>query len=149
MTVTPKTLSVHAVWHGNYRCEVTARQHRIAVDEPESAGGDDTGPGPTELLLASLGSCFALAVGHVGSKRGIPVRAVEVAVTGTYAGPSFSDIVLEVYLDADEDHVDDLLERAKAICYVSNTLLRGPTLTVQRVAGPGPGPGQMGPDPLV
>jgi putative redox protein len=147
VTAPPKTLSVHAVWQGAYRCEVTARHHHITVDEPESAGGDDTGPGPTELLLASLGSCFALAVGHVGNKRGFPVRAVEVAVTGTYAGPSFSGIVLEVYLDADEEHVDELLERAKAICYVSNTLLRGPTLTVQRVAGPGPGP--IEPDPLL
>ncbi len=136
MTVLPKTLSVHAVWQGDYRCQVTARHHLIAVDEPESAGGGDTGPGPTELLLASLGSCFALAVGHVGAKRGIPVRAVEVAVTGTYAGPSFSDLVLEVYVDADEEQVDELLERAKAICYVSNTLLRGPSLTVRRSGGP-------------
>jgi uncharacterized OsmC-like protein len=134
VTGPPKTLSVQAVWHGGYRCEVATRQHRIVVDEPASVGGSDTGPGPTELLLASLGSCFTLAVSHVAAKRGIDLRAVEVAVTGTYAGPSFSDLVLDVYIDADEERIDELLERAKALCYVSNTLVRGPSLTVRRTA---------------
>jgi uncharacterized OsmC-like protein len=139
VTATPKTLSVRAVWQGGYRCEVRTRHHRIAVDEPASAGGTDTGPGPTELLLASLGSCFALAVGHVGAKRGITVGAVEVAVTGTYDGPSFREVALDVYVDADEAHVDDLLERARAICYVSNTMMRGPAITVRRVRTGGGG----------
>ncbi|MDP9073314.1 MAG: OsmC family protein [Actinomycetota bacterium] len=128
----PKTLSVQAAWQGGYRCEVTTRQHRIQVDEPASAGGTDSGPGPTELLLASLASCFTLAVFHVASKRGIDLRAVDVTVTGTYAGPSFSDLALDVAVDAAEDRIDELLERAKALCYVSNTLVRGPTLTVRR-----------------
>jgi uncharacterized OsmC-like protein len=111
---------------------VATRHHVIAVDEPLSAGGSDTGPGPTELLLASLGSCFTLAVGHVAAKRGIPVAAIEVVVTGTYDGPSFRDLAVEVYIDAAEERIDELLERAKAVCYVSNTLRRGPTLTVRR-----------------
>lgn len=120
------------MWQGGYRCEVTSRHHVIAVDEPVTAGGDDTGPGPTELLLASLGSCFTLAVGHVAGKRGIPVNAIEVAVTGTYDGPSFRDFVVDVYIDAAEERIDELLERAKAVCYVSNTFQRGPSLTVRR-----------------
>ena len=139
MTEGRKTLSVQAVWQGGYRCEVTTRQHVIVVDEPASVGGTDSGPGPTELLLASLGSCFTLAVSHVASKRGIAVRAVEVAVTGTYAGPSFSDLVLDVYVDADEDRIDELLERAQAVCYVSNTLVRSPSITVRRAPAPAPG----------
>jgi uncharacterized OsmC-like protein len=111
---------------------VATRHHKIAVDEPVAAGGSDTGPGPTELLLASLGSCFTLAVGHVAAKRGIPVNAIEVVVTGTYDGPSFRDFVVDVYIDAAEERIDELLERAKSVCYVSNTLRRTPSLTVRR-----------------
>jgi putative redox protein len=137
VTEGPKQLSVRSVWGGGYRCQVSTRNHVISIDEPLSVGGSDTGPGPTELLLASLGSCFTLAVSHVAAKRQIRVDAIEVSVTGTYAGPSFSDLLLEVYLDADEDRIDELLERAKALCYVSNTLVRGPSLTVHRVHASG------------
>jgi putative redox protein len=38
----------------NMRQLVVARGHSFVVDEPEDAGGDDVGPAPYELLLASL-----------------------------------------------------------------------------------------------
>jgi uncharacterized OsmC-like protein len=126
------TRTVRAVWQGGYRCEVISRQHHIVVDEPLEVGGTDAGPGPTDLLLASLGSCFTLAVGHVAAKRGIAVGAIEVTVTGTYEGPSFRDLAIDVYLDAPEDRIEELLRRAQAVCYVSNTLARGPSLQVRR-----------------
>ena len=138
MSDPPKTRSVTGMWQGGYRCEVAAGRHRIVVDEPESAGGSDTGPQPTDVFLASLSSCFTLAVYHVAKKRGITINALDVKVTGAYEGLAFRDLLVEVHLDADTDTrtADMLLERAKAVCYVSNTLTLGPTLTVSRVATP-------------
>lgn len=133
MSEARKTLSVTGVWQGGYRCEVAARSHRMIVDEPEPAGGGDTGPQPTEVFLASLSSCFTLAVYHVARKRSIGINRLDVKVTGTYEGLSFRDLVVEVALDAETDQAEMLIERAKAVCYVSNTLTRGPTLTVRRV----------------
>lgn len=135
MTEATRTLTVKAVWGGDYRCEVTARQHRIMVDEPESAHGTDTGSTPTELFLASLGSCFTLALHHVAAKRGVAIRAMEIEVTGTYEGPAFGDLALDIAIDADidDDGITTLIDRAKAVCYISNTLARPPPVAVRRI----------------
>lgn len=132
MTEEPaRTRVVDAHWLGDYRCKVVAGDHVLRVDEPSSAGGDDTGPQPTELLLASLASCFALAIAHVAKKRGIELGAVDVRAIGTYAGPSFSELALEVTLD--HEQADELIERARAVCYVSNTFARNPPIVVTRL----------------
>ena len=36
--------------------EITAGEHTLLADEPETLGGSDRGPGPYEYLLAALGS---------------------------------------------------------------------------------------------
>lgn len=47
---------VHIESLGALRHEVWIGPHRLTVDEPAEAGGEDAGPTPVELLLAALGS---------------------------------------------------------------------------------------------
>ena len=47
---------VAVTWLGNLKTEVRIGQHRLVADEPADKGGDDSGPTPTELLLAALGA---------------------------------------------------------------------------------------------
>lgn len=117
-----KTLSVDATWDGGYKCRVKARAFEILVDEPSSAGGEDTGPQPTEVLLAALASCFTLAVYHVAAKRGVELPDLAVRAAGEYQGPMFARMVVEVTSSLDPTVFGPLVERAKAVCYVSNTL---------------------------
>ena len=39
-----------------FKQEIVAGPHRLTADEPRSAGGDETGPSPYDLLLAALGA---------------------------------------------------------------------------------------------
>ena len=77
-------------WDGGLRAVVDAGGFELIVDEPESVGGTGRGPQPTELLLASVASCFTLAVAHSARKRDIELAGLHVDVTGTYDGPRFS-----------------------------------------------------------
>ena len=117
-----KTLSVEATWEGGYRCTVASRQFRIRIDEPEKAGGGDTGPQPSEVFLASLAGCFTLALYHVAAKRSIELPDITVKATGTYEGPGFVRLAVEVKSGAPLEVLESLIEPAKRVCYVSNTL---------------------------
>ncbi|MFI5287208.1 MAG: OsmC family protein [Candidatus Dormibacteria bacterium] len=43
---------------GDRHC-ITIRGHELIVDQPRDAGGEDAGPTPTDLFVASLASCVA------------------------------------------------------------------------------------------
>jgi putative redox protein len=58
--------------------EIRAGRHRLAGDEPISAGGTDTGPGPYDLLLAALGACTSMTVGLYARRKQWPLESVTV-----------------------------------------------------------------------
>lgn len=122
-------MEVTARWEGAYRCRVSARRFELAVDEPLThAGGTDTGPQPTELLLAAAASCFALSVAHVAGQRGIRLADLAVTAAGEYDGLRFGAIRIEVRSSHPRAELADLVERAKQLSYVSNTLRGHPEL---------------------
>ena len=64
----PRTVTVHGSAAG-FAQTIFVRQHRIASDEPTSAGGTDTGPNPYDLLLAALGSCISMTVAMYARRK--------------------------------------------------------------------------------
>jgi uncharacterized OsmC-like protein len=93
-------------------------------------GGTGTGPMPTDLLLASMSSCFALALAWAARKQGVELPDLEVSATGTYDGPRFSTIELAVESSLPDDQLTALFEPARRACYVSNTFEHGPEIVV-------------------
>src|SRR6476469_2758948 len=85
----------------------------ILVDEPVSAGGTGKGPQPTDLLLASLASCYTLALVYSVNKLGLTADGIDVRLVGV-----------------DPDARPRLLQAAHGVCYVTNTLRNPPTITV-------------------
>ncbi|HYR62185.1 MAG TPA: OsmC family protein [Actinomycetota bacterium] len=121
-------LELTAHWEGGYRMRTEVRSMEVRADEPPEYNGDDTGPMPTELFLASLASCFGMAIVHAGRKRGIDLPDLDVKVTGTYQGLRFARIRVEVVSSHPRDELEPLLERAINYCYVSNTLRTPPAM---------------------
>ena len=121
---------VRAKWLGGFQVDVQAGAFGLRVDEPERVGGANTGPQPTDLLLSGVASCFLLSLAYSAAKRDIVLESIAVDVTGTYDGPRFSAIRIEVDIDAPEDVVATLIAAAERTCYVTNTLKRPPEITV-------------------
>ena len=65
---------------GGMRFAAQVRSHRVIVDQPERAGGDDAGPMPLELLGTALGTCTALYVQQFLQARGLPSEGMRVEV---------------------------------------------------------------------
>jgi putative redox protein len=118
----PRPLEVHAVWRGGFAADVHARGHRIAVDEPVDGG--DTGAMPTELLCASLASCFCLAISHVAGKRGVELPDLRVDVRAERDGR----FMVTASSSLPEGELAPLVERARRFCWVSNTFAAPPTI---------------------
>jgi putative redox protein len=123
--------TVDATWEGGLRCTVQAGRFHLTVDEPESSGGTDTGPQPTDLFLSSIASCFVLAIAWAANKRGIGLGDVRVSTTGTYKGLRFAEVTIRVSCDPRPAEFDELLAAAEKYCYVSNTLREVPVLEVR------------------
>ena len=85
---------------------------------------------PTDLLLASLSSCYALALAWAARKRGFELPDLTVTATGTYDGPRFAALALTVSSTLPDAELQPLLAPATRACYVSNTFAQPPPITV-------------------
>ena len=79
--VTTGTVVVAETGAGKFAQYVLDGRHQLAADEPVAAGGDDTGPGPYELLLMSLGACTSMTLRLYATRKQIPLERVIVRLT--------------------------------------------------------------------
>jgi putative redox protein len=67
-------------YDGGMRFTAQIRTHRVTVDQPERAGGDDTGPMPLELVGTALGTCIAFYIQQFLHARKLPYEGMRVEV---------------------------------------------------------------------
>jgi len=66
---------------GRFQQVVRVGRHELRADEPKSFGGDDTGPGPYDYLLAGLGACISMTVRVYAERKGLPLERVAVRLS--------------------------------------------------------------------
>jgi len=74
----PGKVLVRETREGKFTNQVFVGAHVIRADEPLEAGGLDTGPGPYDLLCASLGACTSMTLRAYADFKGIPLERVSV-----------------------------------------------------------------------
>src|SRR3954452_7313744 len=117
-----------------YTHGIEVRDHHLVADEPASAGGDDHGPSPQELLAASLASCTAVTVEMYAQRKGWNVEGLEVECEYTPAergSPTRFELVLR-FPDTLDDAQVERLRVIAAKCPVHRTL-EGEVLFDERV----------------
>jgi len=77
-TAQPGKVLVRETREGKFTNQVFVGAHVIRADEPVAAGGLDTGPGPYDLLCASLGACTSMTLRIYADFKGIPLERVSV-----------------------------------------------------------------------
>jgi uncharacterized OsmC-like protein len=74
----PGLVIVRETRRSTFDQEIIAGKHHLVADEPVNAGGQDNGPGPYDLLLASLGACTSMTLRLYADRKKIPLQRVEV-----------------------------------------------------------------------
>ena len=127
-----KTNTAVARWDGGWRARVEAGGFEFLVDEPVTVnGGTGTGPQPTDYFMASIASCYALALAWAARKQRLVLPDLTVRATGTYDGPSFRHVLLTVTTTLPRADLEPLLEPARRYCYVSNTIAQSPPIDIE------------------
>ena len=122
--------------HG-LRFAAQVRSHTVLVDQPLSAGGEDSAPMPIEMLGVSLGTCIALYVHQYCQTRELPHEGLRVEVEQrSVRNPSrVAQFGVRVMLPESlpPAHLE-ILERVVRSCPAHNTLAEGATVDVSIVS---------------
>lgn len=109
-----------------YTTRITTRGITIVADEPADHGGQDAGPRPHELLLASLASCTAITLRMYADRKQWNVGAITVHATMDRTG-SGKDVESRIHMEVgfsapiERPWMERLLQIADA-CPVHRTL---------------------------
>ena len=82
---------------GQRRVDVQVGGHVVHTDQPLDNGGEDTGPSPYDLFLASIGACAGIFIQGFCSKRGISTEGISVVERPTFGDDGvLQSVALEI-----------------------------------------------------
>lgn len=114
--------------------EVAVRGHRVLVDQPADAGGQDFAPTPTELFVGSLAACVAFYAGrfltrHGYSRDGLAVSADFDVASDHPARVSVIRLTVRVPTDLPAGR-RPALRAVVSHCTVHNSLIAPPSVAI-------------------
>jgi uncharacterized OsmC-like protein/alpha-beta hydrolase superfamily lysophospholipase len=77
---TPRNVVVRETRNGKFQQTVSIGPHQMLADEPIAAGGEDTGPGPYDFVLAGLGACTSMTMRMYADRKSLPLERTTVTL---------------------------------------------------------------------
>jgi putative redox protein len=66
--------------NSKFQQTVTTGPHEMVADEPVTVGGQDSGPGPYDFVLAGLGACTSMTMRMYADRKSLPVERITVTL---------------------------------------------------------------------
>lgn len=76
----PRRVVVRETRNSKFQQTVAVGPHRMLADEPVAAGGQDSGPGPYDFVLAGLGACTSMTMRMYADRKSLPMERVTVTL---------------------------------------------------------------------
>jgi putative redox protein len=122
------TVHIRSAHEGSFSVGWTG-QHSLVVDRGQGEGGQGMGFNGGQLLLLSIGACFANDIYREADQRGFEVLGVRVVVEADWEGdpPRARNVrfTTRVEAEASEDEIMDLIQHVDRLAEVHNTLREG------------------------
>ena len=74
----PRNVVVRETRASKLQQMITMGPHQMLADEPVAVGGQDSGPGPYDFVLAGLGACTSMTMRMYADRNGWPLERVRV-----------------------------------------------------------------------
>jgi uncharacterized OsmC-like protein/pimeloyl-ACP methyl ester carboxylesterase len=75
-----RNVVVRETRQSKFQQTIAVGPHRMLADEPLAAGGEDTGPGPYDFVLAGLGACTSMTMRLYADRKSLPLERVTVTL---------------------------------------------------------------------
>ena len=79
-TAAPRNVVVRETRNSKLQQTISIGPHRLLADEPVAAGGEDSGPGPYDFLLAALGACKSMTMRLYADRKSLPLERATVTL---------------------------------------------------------------------
>ncbi len=76
----PRQVVVRETRDSKFQQTVSIGPHHMLADEPVAAGGEDSGPGPYDFVLAGLGACTSMTMRLYADRKSLPLERVTVTL---------------------------------------------------------------------
>jgi putative redox protein len=76
----PRQVVVRETRNSKFQQTVMVGPHQMLADEPVAAGGEDSGPGPYDFLLAALGACKSMTMRLYADRKSLPLERATVTL---------------------------------------------------------------------
>ena len=76
----PRNVVVRETRNSKFQQTVSVGPHRMLADEPVAAGGEDSGLGPYDFLLAALGACKSMTMRLYADRKSLPLERATVTL---------------------------------------------------------------------